>query len=138
MWVPRLVIEIAHHGQIQEHGGLPGLRDANALEAALARPQQKWTYDPEADLALLAAAHAFGIATSHPFNDGNKRTAHVCYRVFIALNDAGLAASDEEKYLAMLQLADGSLDEAGFAQWLRTRIVTTPAGKVQEPAAGYR
>jgi hypothetical protein len=35
-WVPRLVVESAHLDQIRTHGGLPALRDAHALEAALA------------------------------------------------------------------------------------------------------
>ena len=69
--------------------------------------------------------------------DGNKRTAHVAYRVFIVLNGAELVADDEDKYIAMLQLAEGSLDEAAFAVWLRSRIVARQQGKVQERPARY-
>ena len=78
------------------------------------------------------------MARNHPFVDGNKRTAHVCYRVFIMLNGGELMATDEEKYIAMLRLAEGSLDEAGFADWLRPRIVARAPGGVQEPRAAYR
>ena len=118
VWVPRLVVEIAHHGQIQEHGGLPGLRDANALEAALARPQQKWAYDPNADLALLAAAYAYGIATSHPFNDGNKRSALIALVVFLDLNGHRLTASEVEVVPVFLSLAAGKLSEADLREWV--------------------
>lgn len=118
VWVPRPVIEIAHHGQIQEHGGLPGLRDANALEAALARPQQKWTYDPGADLALLAAAYAYGIATSHPFNDGNKRSALIALVVFLDLNGYSLTATEVEVVPVILSLAAGELSEAALREWV--------------------
>jgi len=52
-----------------------GMRDATALAAALARPQQKYVYDPDTEIAQLAAAYAFGVAMSHPYSDGNKRTA---------------------------------------------------------------
>jgi arginyl-tRNA synthetase len=60
--VPRLVVDSAHLDQLREHGGLPGIRDENALEAALARPQQKAHDEPDSDLATLAAAYAFGLA----------------------------------------------------------------------------
>ena len=100
------------------------MRDENLLESALVRPQQLFAYgDPAPDLAALAASLACALANNHPFVDGNKRTAHVAYRVFLALNDAELRASGEEKYLAMLGLAEGSMDETEFAEWLRPRIV---------------
>ncbi len=139
VWISKALALALHDRQLAEHGGGSGVRDEGMLDSALARPQQRHAYgDPPPDIAELAAALAFGLARNHPFVDGNKRTAHVCYRVFLALNDCGLQASDEDKYLAMLQLAEGSLDEAGFADWLRTKIVVKPAGKVQEPKARYR
>lgn len=120
--MPRLVVEIAHHGQIQEHGGLPGLRDTTALEAALARPRQKWTYDPDADLALLAAAYAYGIATSPPFNDGNKRSALIAMVVFLDLNGYMLTASEVEVVPVILSLAAGELSEAALREWVVEHI----------------
>ena len=89
--------------------------------------------DPPLDLAALAASLAFGLVRNHPFVDGNKRTAHVCYRVFLAMNDVDLRASAEEKYLHMLQLAEDSLDEGAFADWLRPRLRTQRSNRVQEP-----
>ena len=65
--------------------------------------------DPAPDLADLAAALACGLARNHPFVDGNKRTAHVAYRTFLALNGAELVATDEEKFVAMIALAEGKL-----------------------------
>ena len=55
VWLGRLVVDAIHADQVREHGGLPGVRDENALEAALARPQQKHAHDPGIDLAGLAA-----------------------------------------------------------------------------------
>jgi len=40
-WLSRQAIENMHDAQIAEHGGLSGLRDANALETSLARPLDK-------------------------------------------------------------------------------------------------
>lgn len=138
-WISKPLAFAIHDRQLAEHGGGSGVRDDGLLDSALARPQQRHAYgDPPPDLAELAAALAFGLARNHPFVDGNKRTAHVCYRVFIALNDGELMASEEDKYIAMLQLAEGSLDEAGFAAWLRPRIRAKPVGKVQETKPTYR
>lgn len=125
-----------HERQVSEHGGDPGVRDEALLESALAGPQQLQAYgDQSPDMASLAASLAFGIARNHPFVDGNTRTAHVCYRVFLALDDVELRASDEEKYLRMLSLAEGSLDEAGFAEWLRPRLKLVAGSSVNEPRA---
>jgi len=139
VWISRALALAIHDRQLAEHGGASGVRDDALLDSALARPQQLFAYgDPPPDIAALAASLAFGLARNHPFVDGNKRTAHVCYRVFLALNDVELEAGDEEKYLAMLGLADGSLGEAQFADWLRVHLRPKPGSQVHEAAAGYR
>lgn len=139
LWISRALVLAIHERQLAEHGGGTGVRDESLLESALARPQQLFAYgSPPPDLADLAASLAFGLARNHPFVDGNKRSAHVCYRVFLALNDAELAASEEEKYVRMLALAEGSLAEAAFAAWLRDHIRMRPRNAVNEPKARYR
>ena len=138
VWIDRVLALALHERQLAEHGGGAGVRDEALLESALARPQQLFAYgDPPPDLAALAASLAFGLARNHPFVDGNKRTAHVCYRVFLALNDAELEASGEEKYVRMLSLAEGSLSEAGFADWLRSRLRLAAGDAVHEPKRRY-
>ncbi len=139
VWITKRLALAIHDRQLAEHGGGTGVRDEALLDSALARPQQSFAHgDPPPDLAALAASLAFGLARNHPFVDGNKRTAHVCYRAFLALNDAELIATDEEKYIAMLRLAEGSLGETEFADWLRAHLVSTQQGSVNEPQAAYR
>ena len=139
VWITRDLALAIHERQLSEHGGGIGVRDENLLESALARPQQLFAYgDPAPDLAALAASLACALAKNHPFVDGNKRTAHVCYYVFLALNDGHLDAPLDEMYVKMLGLAEGSLDEAAFADWLRPRIVVAHGRKVQEKRAAYR
>ena len=134
IWIDRVLALALHERQLAEHGGGSGVRDEGLLESALARPQQLFAYgDPQPDLAALAASLAFGLARNHPFVDGNKRTAHVCYRVFLALNDAEFVATAEEKYVQILSLAEGSLSEAGFADWLRPRLRLAASDAVHEP-----
>lgn len=120
--MPRLVVEAAHLDQLREHGGLPGVRDENGLEAALARAKQKWHHDPDADLATLAAAYAFGLAKAHGFNDGNKRTAFLTAMIFLGLNGKDLDATEAEVVQAMVALAAGSLSEPQLATWVRERL----------------
>lgn len=139
VWINKTLALAIHDRQLAEHGGSSGVRDEGLLDSALARPQQLHAYgEPPPDLADLAASLAYGLARNHPFIDGNKRTAHVCYRVFLKLNHGNLVASDEEKYVAMIGLADGSLPEKDFAQWLRDRIQIDTPGQVQEAKATYR
>jgi len=120
--VSRLVVEAAHFDQLHEHGGMPGLRDADVLEAVLARPRQKWHYDPETDLAGLAAAYAFGLATAHPFNDGNKRVALLTMAVILGLNGKDLDATEPEIVQVITALAAGSLKEPQLAIWVRDHL----------------
>lgn len=120
-WVARLVVDAVHFDQLREHGGLPGVRDAGVLEAVLARPRQKWHYDADADLATLAAAYAYGLATSHAFNDGNKRIAFLVAVIFLDLNGLTLDAAESEVVQAMTALAAGTLSEVHLAKWIRER-----------------
>jgi death on curing protein len=138
VWVEKALVLAIHNRQIAEHGGSAGLRDEALLESALARPQQLHAYgDPAPDLADLAAALAHGLARNHAFVDGNKRTAHVAYRTFLELNDAELVATDEDKYTAMISLAEGKLAERDFAAWLRERLRSSTRGEVHEPRRSY-
>ena len=141
VWLEKALMLAIHERQISEHGGSAGVRDEGLLESALARPRQLHAYgDPAPDLADLAAALAHGLARNHPFVDGNKRTAHVAYRTLLALNGAELIATDEEKYLTMLALAEGKLTERDFAAWVRARVRVRARGRgeAHEPRPAYR
>ena len=120
-WLNRRVIEAVHDRQLAEHGGGTGLRDENGLESALARPLNRSLYeDPAAK--DLAAAYAFGIARNHPFVDGNKRTAWVAARLFLALNDISISFDKAEATVMMQQLAAGELGEDDVAAWFAAHI----------------
>ncbi len=138
VWISEALLLALHERQLAEHGGRVGVRDPAALEAALASPRRLYaSADPPSDLAALAASLAFGLARGRPFVDGNTRTAHVAYRVFIALNDGAFTAGEEDRFVAMRALAEGRLDEDGFAAWLRSHIALAPGHRVNEPRARY-
>ena len=110
------------------HGGMPGLRDENLLESTLARPRQRYAYEPAVDLAALAAAYGFGLARNHPYNDGNKRVAFVAMAVFLGLNGYELTARDADVVTAIVALAAGEIDEEALSDWIRLHIAKKTRG----------
>lgn len=121
-WILFESVLAIHNRQIAEHGGSDGVRDEGLLSSALARPQNLLAYTDDADIAALAGAYAFGIAKNHPFIDGNKRTALVVTRTFLKANGYDLKATQEEKYITFLSLADGSLSEDELVEWIRSHL----------------
>jgi death-on-curing protein len=120
-WIDVRVVAAINDRQLAEHGGLVGVRDAGALDSALARPQNLAAYgDPDAP--ALAAAYAFGIARNHPFADGNKRTAWVLARLFLSANGLALQFDKLEAIRTVEALAAGQLSEDELGQWLRDRL----------------
>lgn len=119
-WLGRLAVDQVHFRQLREHGGAHGLRDENALEAALARPRQRWHDQPDSSIAELAASYGHGIVRDHPFIDGNKRVALVVMVAFLDRNGVELAATNRQVLSMMLDLAAGDMDEAGLASWVAT------------------
>ncbi|AKM07772.1 type II toxin-antitoxin system death-on-curing family toxin [Pelagerythrobacter marensis] len=122
VWLDGEIALAIHDRQLAEHGGGRGVRDSGALDSALARPVNRWTYG-EDDRVRLAAAYAFGIVRNHPFADGNKRTAWVMARLFLKLNGVEIAFSPEDTIRVVVALAAGELDEDALADWFRQRVI---------------
>lgn len=121
VWLsPELVIAI-HDEQLAEFGGASGLRDAGALESALARPVNRYHYG-NTELAALAAGYGFGLSRNHAFVDGNKRTAFLAIVTFLGLNGVDFDVPEPEAVVMMLALAAGDVDEAGLAQWIADKL----------------
>ena len=122
-WLNRLVLDAVHVDQLREHGGLPGIRHENALESAVARAKHRWQYEPRSDLARLAAAYGWGLATSHAYHDGNKRIAFLAMAIFLELNGYRLEAPESEVVRVMLGVAAKRVTEGELAAWLRRHLV---------------
>lgn len=122
-WITREAAIAFHERQLSEHGGGTGVRDMGLLESALAKPQNLFAYsDGTIDLAAMAASYAYGIATNHPFIDGNKRTALAVSFVFVEVNGARMTASEPDAYTVFLALAAGEVSEDELAAWFRKNI----------------
>src|SRR5262249_35057437 len=101
------VIEI-HEQQIEMYGGSGGLRDAGALEAAVAMPQA--TFDEvylHQTIWMMAAAYLYHLAEDHPFIDGNKRVGANAAVAFLFLNDWELSCAEDELVELVLGVAQG-------------------------------
>lgn len=120
-WVNRQVLLLLHDESLAEHGGASGLRDEGLLESALARPVNLALY-AQPDVAALAASYGVGLAKNHAFVDGNKRAAFLAVGLFLAINGYRLRTTQAEATLAVMNVAAGTLDETGFADWLRHHV----------------
>lgn len=118
-WLTRAQVEAIHDLQLLQNGGLPGVRDENALESALSCPRHQWLYGTTSTVIACAAVYAFGLARSLPFSDGNKRTAFVAMVTFLERNGLSLTAPEPAVVDTMLALADGTLTEEQLGAWLQ-------------------
>jgi death on curing protein len=121
-WLSDSTLFAIHAQQIERYGGAHGVLDPNVVRSALARPINRWAYDPDADLADLAAAYLVGFARSQGFNDGNKRTGLACALVFLALNGSALHVPPAELYTLTMSVATSTADDAVVATYIRTRL----------------
>ena len=70
----------------------------------------------------MAAAYTAGIVKNHPFFDGNKRVGFVVGVLFLEINGYEFLASEEQAANAVIGLASGDLDEAGYVQFLEQNL----------------
>lgn len=118
IWISKEAALAMHDRQLAEHGGITGARDEGLLESALMKPQNVFLYsDAPVDYACLAASYAYGIATNHPFLDGNKRTALAVSLTFLYLNGFVFSGSYEDEYTVFIKVASGEMNEDQLTQW---------------------
>jgi death-on-curing protein len=112
-----------HEELIQRYGGMPGLRDAGLLEAALAMPQAGFgsqyfhEFPPE-----MAAAYLFHLVRNHAFIDGNKRVALACAILFLKINRMSYSITEEEAVELTLEAASGNMDKGAVTAFFRKHL----------------
>jgi death-on-curing protein len=112
-----------HEKLVAVHGGTGGIRDEGLLISAMARPRKHVSHADKPDLVAMAAAYTTGIVKYHPFLDGNKRVGFVVGILFLEINGYKFLASEEQAAIAVIDLAAGNLDEAGYRQLLDRHLV---------------
>lgn len=121
-WINRRALLYLHAASLAEHGGASGIRDEGLLESALARPLNRFQYEPDSDIATLASSYCFGLAKNHPFVDGNKRAAFQALGLFLLINGFELVATQIESIEVILRLAAGELSEEQLTNWIRQNM----------------
>lgn len=118
-WINKKALLLLHEESLSHFGGRRGIKDDGLLESALARPQNLLAYNPEADIFVLAASYAYGLARNHAFVDGNKRAAFLSIGIFLAINGYALKADQVDAIQTITALAAGSIEEKDIAAWIR-------------------
>jgi death-on-curing protein len=117
-WLTYEQIIAIHSRQLRRFGGAPGLRDEGMLRSALERPINKWQYE-QAELVVLAAAYAFGLAKNHAFVDGNKRIAFMAMSIFLRKNGIQFAPEQAIATKVFFALAAGEVSEESLTRWIK-------------------
>ena len=103
------VLEI-HEQQIERYGGSQGLRDAAALESAVATPQATFGGDfLHTSIPAMAAAYLFHLCQNHAFIDGNKRVGANAAITFLLMNNLEPTFDEVELADLVLSVASGGL-----------------------------
>jgi death on curing protein len=119
-----------HRLVCSQSGGSVGLRDMNALEAAVAQPAMTFSgVDLYPSLAEKAAALAYSLIQNHPFIDGNKRVGHAAMEVFLVLNGYEVDATVDEQEGIFLSVASGRMTRTDLANWLAQHIMRHSGGQ---------
>ena len=118
------VLRNVHGRLIENYGGLPGVRDENGLESAIARPQNLQKYLSEQRIGVLAASLSWALLRSHPLIDGNKRAALAGLTMALDLNGYQLTCSEVEETAIILRAAAGEIAEEQWTAWVESVVAS--------------
>ena len=110
-----------HHHQIDEYGGIHGLRDQGALESAVFRPQTGYYSDVSEEAAALLES----LVNNHAFLDGNKRVGFAAAHTFLLVNGFDLDVTSKEGFEFMMKtLAEGKFRFVLLHDWIARHLVS--------------
>jgi death on curing protein len=111
---------------IEMFGGLHGVRDVGAVEAAVFRPQLGYYNTIEEEAAALMES----LGKNHGFVDGNKRIAFAATDVFLRRNGFFLDVDpvDAEAFIYG-SLERGDFRFARIVEWIRGRMKPNSVGE---------
>jgi death-on-curing protein len=112
-----------HEDTISKEGGSASLRDAGLLESAVLTPRQKFGGEYlHPDLAAMAGAYLFHIASNHAFVDGNKRAAAMAALVFLDVNGCTKLPPPKDLERVTLSVAAGQMPKESLTKWMCEQI----------------
>src|SRR6266516_7286533 len=112
-------VYLMQHRLVELFGGLHGVRDKGAVEAAVFRPQTGYYNSLEEEAASLMES----LCNNHGFVDGNKRIAFTAADVFLRRNGFYIEVTGMEGHAFI----DGSMERhefrfAGILEWIRQHV----------------
>lgn len=124
------LLKLHTHALTLGHGGSEGVRSNHQLASAAMQPYQTiFGEDAYPTIPEKAAAHAFFLAESQPFLDGNKRTAALALAVFLDLNGYELhETGDTELADRLIDLGSGVIEQGEFFGWVCDHARLKPTG----------
>ena len=109
-----------HQESLEHFGGEDGIRDVGLIESAVATPRQ--TFNGQylhPDIASMAAAYLFHLASNHGFVDGNKRVGARAAYVFLVLNGFEVDFPLDQTEQLVLGVAKGEVSKEQVATFIR-------------------
>jgi death-on-curing protein len=108
---------------LAEKGGMAGVRDAGAVESAVAQPQMTFGgEDLYPTLAEKAAALGFSLIKNHAFADANKRVGHAAMESLLVLNGHELVGDVDEQERVILAVAGSTMKRKEFTEWVKAHV----------------
>jgi death-on-curing protein len=99
-------------------GGSEGVRDANAIDSAVAQPQMTFGgRELYPTIEEKSSALAFSLIKNHPFMDGNKRIGFAALEVFLTLNRYELSVAVDDAETTIAGVASGAVTRDQLTQW---------------------
>ena len=105
-----------HDKLIEQFGGEKSISDKSSLDFIVDKVQSSKT-----DIYHKAAMLLYEVITTHPFVDGNKRTALEITKAFLLVNGKTLQIKDinqDEKYI--YGIAEGKKNIFSIENWIKT------------------
>lgn len=126
LFLSEIIIRALHDDQINLYGGAYGVRDDNALDAALNMPKAQFGGQfLHPSIFHMAAAYGFHISEGQPFFDGNKRTAGMAMLTFLELNGFITTTTSNDYYNIIMALANKQVNKEQLAEWLQGTVIST-------------
>ena len=105
-----------HDRIVEKSGGHSGMISSSNLEFVVAQAEIPKPIERK------AATLFFGILTSHPFVDGNKRTALIAAQTFLNENNKKFIATDEKLWDIVHEISEGKLKFEEVVSWINETV----------------
>lgn len=112
-----------HLSILRATGGLEGVRDEAILDSILCSSFVTFDGQDLYPTVLDKICHVCCmIATSHPFSDGNKRTASLTLLILLMANNFTLDYEEDETVEVICAVAQQKIMEEDFSGWVAARL----------------